>query len=62
MKQSELLRRIARAARSAGVSFSFVRHGGKHDVYSFGGQQVFIPRHADVNEMTARSILRDLGI
>lgn len=44
------------------MSFTFVRHGGKHDVYSYGGQTVYIPRHPDINEMTARGILRGLGI
>lgn len=62
MKQNELLRRIGRAARTAGVAFVFVRHGGNHDVYSYGGQPVLIPRHREINERTANAILNDLGI
>lgn len=62
MKQSELLRTISRAARAAGVTFAFVRHGGKHDIYDYAGELVQIPRHHEVSELTARRILRDLGI
>lgn len=62
MKQNELLRRIARAARAAGVTFVFVRHGGNHDVYSYDGQQVYIPRHGEINERLAKGILSQLGI
>lgn len=62
MKQSELLRRLARAARVAGTTFAFVRHGSKHDVYTYGGEVVYIPRHPEINELTARGILRQVGI
>lgn len=62
MRQSELLRTIARAARAAGVDFAFVCHGGKHDIYLYAGRQVPIPRHHEVSELTARRVLRDLGI
>lgn len=62
MQQRELLRRIRRAARAAGVGFTFVRHGGAHDLYDYAGQRVTIPRHSEINEKLARAILRELGI
>jgi mRNA interferase HicA len=35
-----------------------LRHGGKHDVWTDGNRQEPIPRHSDINEKLARSILR----
>ncbi len=36
----------------------FFRHGGKHDIWTNGFGQEPIPRHNEVNEKLARSILR----
>ena len=36
----------------------FLRHGGKHDVWTDGNRQEPIPRHIEINEKLARSILR----
>jgi hypothetical protein len=49
-------------AKAAGVSFSppQSRRRAPHDVYLVGGQRVPIPRHREINEYTARSILDDL--
>jgi predicted RNA binding protein YcfA (HicA-like mRNA interferase family) len=40
----------------------FVRHGGKHDWYRNiqTGVQQPIPRHNDINEMLAKSIIKKL--
>jgi len=41
----------------------FVRHGGRHDWYKniqIGVQQP-IPRHNDINEMLAKSIIKKLS-
>ncbi len=35
-----------------------LRHGGKHDIWTDGDRQEPIPRHNDINERLARSILR----
>ena len=41
----------------------FVRHGGKHDWYKNvqTGVQQPIPRHNDINEMLAKSIIKKLS-
>ncbi len=39
-----------------------VREGGSHSVFRFGTQSVVIPRHREINELTARGILRSLGL
>ena len=36
----------------------FLRHGGNHDVWTDGNRQEPVPRHNDINEKLARSILR----
>ena len=36
----------------------FFRHGGRHDIWTDGNRQEPIPRHAEINEKLARSILR----
>jgi hypothetical protein len=40
------------------VEWVFVRAGGEHDVYRLGKTiQVSIPRHQEINEITARKIM-----
>lgn len=56
MKQRELIRRLEYAG------FSFVRHGGRHDVYKRGHDIEQIPRHTELNEKLARAILRKWGL
>jgi len=36
----------------------FVRHGGNHDIWTNGEIDNQVPRHAEVNELLARSILK----
>ena len=57
MKRLDLINRI----REAGAVF--IRHGGKHDWYqnplTLATQPV--PRHREINEMLARSIIKKLS-
>lgn len=34
------------------------RHGASHDVYEKDGDEIEIPRHKDINENTAKAILK----
>ncbi len=36
----------------------FLRHGGNHDIWTNGERQESIPRHSEINEKLARSIIR----
>jgi len=36
----------------------FLRHGGKHDVWTDGERIEAIPRHAEINERLASAILK----
>jgi mRNA interferase HicA len=60
VKRRDLLGRIAKAAAEAGVEFGLVREGGQHSVYRCGALRLTVPRHTEVNEITARSIMRHL--
>ena len=60
MKRTVLLRTIARAANRAGVEWRLVRDRGDHEVWSLDGFRVVVPRHREVNEMTAMRIFLDL--
>ena len=54
-------RDLVRAVELAGAVF--IRHGGKHDWYHNPATGISqpIPRHTEINEFLARSILRKLG-
>lgn len=60
MKRRILLRSLAHLAQAHGVSFRLERSTGPHDVYRWGDYMIPIPRHREVNERLARSILRDV--
>jgi mRNA interferase HicA len=36
----------------------FLRSGGGHDIWSNGKRTVSVPRHKEINEITAQKILR----
>ena len=38
------------------------RNGGNHDLYTNGKHTEPIPRHPDINERLARSIIKKLGL
>jgi mRNA interferase HicA len=36
----------------------FLRRGGKHDVWTNGELETTVPRHREINEMTARAVIQ----
>ncbi len=52
MKRRLLIRKLE------SVGFVFERHGGEHDVYRRGNDLEQVPRHKEINEITALKILR----
>ncbi len=42
--------------------FELYRHGGSHDIYRKGNIQITVPRHNEINEDTARAILKEAGL
>ncbi|GHT87097.1 hypothetical protein FACS1894137_13690 [Spirochaetia bacterium] len=57
MKRTELLQRLNR------LGAVFVRHGKKHDVYIQPKTNIetTVPRHENIKEFTAKSILKTLS-
>ena len=57
MKYRDLIRRITEEGAA------FVRHGGDHDWYRnvITGVMDAVPRHREINEITARRIIRRLS-
>jgi predicted RNA binding protein YcfA (HicA-like mRNA interferase family) len=57
VKRRDLIRKIEEAGAV------FIRHGGKHDWYQNPKTKVAqpVPRHTEINEMLARSIVRKLS-
>ncbi|MCX5867265.1 MAG: type II toxin-antitoxin system HicA family toxin [Proteobacteria bacterium] len=35
------------------------RHGKKHDVWTDGERETAVPRHVEINEYTAKAILKE---
>lgn len=62
MKRRDLIKRISGAASAAGLSWEVVATSkrGDHEKWRLGSAaQVSIPRHREINEITAQSILRE---
>ena len=41
------------------LGWQMARHGARHDVWVRGERELVVPRHVEINEYTAKSILRD---
>ena len=56
MKQRDLVKRLEKAG------FEFDHHGGDHDIYVRGADKEAVPRHREVKENMAKTILRRWGL
>lgn len=56
MKRRDLLRRLAREAKTQDVSWVLDHEGGRHSVYRLGTRMVPVPRHSEIGEGLARQI------
>ena len=55
MKRRDLEKRLL------ALGWRLVRHGARHDVWSDGEREIAVPRHNEINEYTAKAILREAG-
>lgn len=60
MKRRDLIRQFEAIARERGASVTLVREGGAHTVYLVGVVRIVVPRHREINELTARGIIDDV--
>lgn len=58
MKKKALEKKLVALAKKHDVTFELIRQGGGHEIWSFNGQSIAIPRHREINELTAKSILK----
>ena len=56
MKRRDLIKKLEKAG------FRFKEHGGNHDTYKRGRDTEQIPRHKEINEITAKNILKKWGL
>lgn len=57
MRKRDLVAKLRKAAKDAGLSFE-IEQGGRHEKANIDGLRIPIPRHREINDLTARSILR----
>ena len=55
MKRRELEQRLEQ------LGWCLVRHGSRHDIWRRGERELALPRHREINEYTAKAILREAG-
>lgn len=60
MKRRDLMKKLDRIAKAAGEELE-IREGGRHTVVRVGDKQTAVPRHGEINEITARKILKEMG-
>ena len=56
MKRKDLIKMLEKAG------FVFSGHGGNHDTYKRGNETEQVPRHTEINEITAKKILKKWGL
>jgi mRNA interferase HicA len=60
MKRVLLIGKIRKASAEQGKTWTLNRQGAQHEVWVCGTTTVTIPRHRDINEMTAKGIQKQL--
>lgn len=58
MKRRDLIRIIGVAARKRDLEWVLVREGAEHEVWALDRRLITIPRHREINERTARGIMK----
>lgn len=58
VKKRDLEKLLRVIALSAGRGFAFLREGANHEIWMLGDERLVIPRHREINEHTARAILK----
>lgn len=58
-QQQRLIKELRKIAKERGLEFGLIREGGNHRVYAFGDERIPIPRHTEINDRLAQSIIRE---
>jgi predicted RNA binding protein YcfA (HicA-like mRNA interferase family) len=62
MKRRDLLRQLRDAANDSGLEFTSLRNTGGHEVFSLDGLRIAVPKHREIAEGTAKSIMRQAAV
>ena len=58
MKRRNLLKRISHEARTQRISWHLAREGADHSIFLLDGLIVTVPRHTEINRLTALGIFK----
>lgn len=58
MKRRDLLTKLSELAKADNETLVLVREGGNHSIYRIGTRQFSVPRHNEIDEVTAKVILK----
>jgi hypothetical protein len=61
VKRRDLLKKIGSKAKAKSLTVEMTE-GGSHTKVKIGAKQTVVPRHAEINEITAKAILDQLGL
>jgi mRNA interferase HicA len=59
VKNGALLQELRKIAKAKDLTLMLLRHGSNHDLYEMGSVRLTVPRHAEINEITAKGIIRE---
>ncbi len=57
MKKKDLLKHLNGLSKTHDVAFEMLRQGANHELWIFNDQRLTIPRHNEINEITAKGII-----
>jgi hypothetical protein len=60
VKRRDLLKALKALAKDKGGGY-IETEGGSHTKVEFGGKQTTVPRRNEINEITAKAILKHMG-
>lgn len=55
------MKRLAEQAKSEGLDL-ITKEGGSHTKVTIGTRNSVVPRHSEVNEITAKQIMKQMGV
>ncbi len=60
MKRRDLMKRLAEHAKALDLEM-VQTEGGSHTKVTIGDARTVVPRHGEINEITAKQILKQIG-
>lgn len=61
MKRTDLMKQLRAEAKRQGLELD-VTEGGNHTRVAIGDTKSVVPRHNEINEITAKAILKQMGV